>query len=655
VDKREATQLHAGGLSKGMAIFTPLNEKRKGMTQPRIFLLLLFLFLSFSYGKAETDRYRLTWREDPATTMVIGWDQVSGGSPVVYLDETDHGRSFSKYRFSKGVDQVYQQKGMNNHFVRLRGLKPDTEYFFVIKDSDSVSERMSFKTAPASSTRLSIIAGGDSRNHRDVRRNANAIVAKLRPHCVLFSGDMIRIDNDIEWVEWFDDWQATIATDGRVTPIIVAQGNHEKNGTLAYLFDIPNPAGYYALSLGGNLLRVYTLNTEIPAGGPQKEWLERDLNANNRYQWKIAQYHRAMRPHTSDKKPNLDAYSNWAQLFFDHGFRLVIESDAHLSKTTWPIQPTTAGDHEEGFIQDNPYGTVYTGEGGWGAPLREADNPRKWTRAHSEYKFNQFKWIFIDRSLIQMRTVIITRPDMIETLTDKTRFKEDPQGLALWNPPTGAVVNIYPQGIADPDFEEPPQDEFVVMSPPDMEMTDFSAVQVGQNIEVNFGTQHEPAGMTFEVQRSLDGGNTYQTVSSVPGKGSGKGSQTYRSVDLNTAPNAVQGRVTYRLRRVFGNGESDFYYPNKSISEDVGNWERLPKLVPQAGQLKIAYQLEGHSHVRIRMINPQRQEVLSIDLPDQAAGRYLKTIDLSAVPRGRYLIVVRADNLPLKRFRVAIN
>ena len=39
-------------------------------------------------------------------------------------------------------------RGMNTHFARLSGLKADQIYYFVIKDSESVSKRFWFRTAP---------------------------------------------------------------------------------------------------------------------------------------------------------------------------------------------------------------------------------------------------------------------------------------------------------------------------------------------------------------------------------------------------------------------------------------------------------------------------------------------------------------------------
>ena len=200
----------------------------------RIIVFLTFCFSSISVLEANTARYRVMWRDNPSTSMVIGWDQVSGSAPVLYFDRRDNGRKVSAYTNSKKPSYVVQDKNMKNHFVRLTGLKPNTTYYFVIKDSEGVSERMSFKTAPGhSDERISIIAGGDSRNHRRARLDANSLVSKLRPHAIMFSGDMTDNDSGEEWVEWFDDWQKTIGSDGRICPSMVTRGNHEaSNQTL---------------------------------------------------------------------------------------------------------------------------------------------------------------------------------------------------------------------------------------------------------------------------------------------------------------------------------------------------------------------------------------------------------------------------------------
>ncbi len=421
-------------------------------------LLLTFLFaLLFNKGFSDTDKYRIIITDDPSTKITIAWNQgVLGSNPIVYYDTVDHGTNHNLYGFSKTDDRVISYKGMDNRFVRLTGLTPNTNYYFIIKDSQSTSQRFWFRTAPSDSSRLSIIAGGDSRNNRVPRQNANLLVSKLKPHAVLFGGDMTDADTDIEWQEWFDDWQLTTAIDGRMFPIVPTRGNHEFDPNVVYnLFDTPDVNVYYAVTFGDDLLRTYTLNTEISMIGNQKTWLEADLAASTNLTWKIAQYHRPMRSHTASKPEGSTQYGAWAQLFYDEKVRLVIESDSHMSKTTFPIMPSSENGNDEGFEIESISGTVYTGEGCWGAPLRPNDDDKSWTRKSGS--FNQFKLIFVDTEKIELRTIKVDNANSVGEVSNTNPFSL-PVNLDVFTPAPGEdVVNIYkdpPLGALDVMFKE---------------------------------------------------------------------------------------------------------------------------------------------------------------------------------------------------------
>lgn len=425
----------------------------------RILTVLGFVFLSFSTLFALSDKYRCMWRDDPATTMVIGWNQITGENPIVYYDEVNKGANPLNYTKKQTPNYIIAAQGMRNHFVRLSNLKPSTTYYFIISDSKTTSRLLSFETAPATpNERLSIIAGGDSRNHREARRKANLLVGKLRPHAVLFAGDMTGGATSEQWQQWLNDWQLTIAPDGRMTPILVARGNHEPdNETLVNLFDVPSPMVYYALTLGGNLLRTYTLNSMIPSGASQRTWLEKDLQQNSDVIWKIAQYHHSIRPHSKVKDEKLELYKNWATLFYEHSVNVVVESDAHVVKWTYPIRPSREPGSEEGFIRDDLNGTVYVGEGCWGAPLRTNDDNKSWTR--NSGRFNQFKWLWIDENRIEIRTVMTDAGEKTMPLATNKKF-ELPLGIKLWQPSNGSVVTIEKTIVEEPPIavvaNEPP-------------------------------------------------------------------------------------------------------------------------------------------------------------------------------------------------------
>lgn len=404
------------------------------------FFLFALFFAFYANSSAKTDKYRLILRNSPSSSIVIGWNQISGTNSKVYYGTKDFGTTFKKYKNQQSADRVIEAKGMHNHFVRLENLEPNTAYYFVIKDSDSTSKRFWFKTSPADNRKLSFIAGGDSRNNRLPRQQANTIVSKLKPHAVLFGGDMTASDNIPQWKNWFDDWQLTTSKDGQMIPIIPARGNHERaNESIYNLFDTPSKSIYYALTFGKNLIRTYTLNSEISIEGNQTQWLKKDLSENKNIIWKTAQYHKPMRPHVSKKKEGNRQYKNWANLFYKEQIKLVVECDAHTVKTTWPLKPSLEEGNSEGFIRDDKKGTVYVGEGCWGAPLRPNNDNKPWTRDSG--KFNQVKWIFVSTDKIECRTIIVENAMEVTEVSNEDIFKI-PANLKLWTPPNGAVVEI---------------------------------------------------------------------------------------------------------------------------------------------------------------------------------------------------------------------
>lgn len=411
-------------------------------------LLVLGLGLLISWPNelaAETRRYRLSWINEPARNMSIGFEFHRGREVYVAYDTEDGGGDPSAYRYKAAVARTVMSRGMRNCFVRLSDLQPGTVYYFMVVDDQGLSRPMSFETPPDRLDKpLSFIAGGDSRNHREARQAANQLVAKLRPHAVIFSGDMTNTDTAAEWAEWLDDWQLTITPNGHCTPIVPARGNHEmEDASIADMFDIPNPKVFYALDFGGGLLRLYTLNSMGFAAGDQLNWLTSDLNANSNFVWKMAQYHNTMRPHTQGKIPRDDLVKYWAPLFYRHGVHLVLESDSHVTKQTYPIRPDNGPGSQEGFIRDQLSGTVYIGEGGWGAPLRESNKVKSWTQASGS--FNQFKWIWVNASEIAVRTVVINNSSSTAALSLQQRFSV-PQGLSLWRPLGDDVLYIRKKG-----------------------------------------------------------------------------------------------------------------------------------------------------------------------------------------------------------------
>lgn len=403
--------------------------------------LVIFVGLPLLVG-AKADKFRLIITDDPSTTMTIGWNQVSGHSVAVFYDEIDHGQDFTAYANLKLPDRTVSYKSMNNYFVRLKDLKPATAYYFVIVDSEGVSQRFWFKTLPDDPTvPLSIIAGGDSRRSgsqttpHEPRIESNRVVRAIRPDFVAFGGDYTDKDTDGQWRTWMDDWQYTTGTDGRMIPILPTRGNHERNNeVMVNLFDVPNDNVYYAITFGGSLIRFYTLNVMISVAGNQANWLRQDLEAHDdKTAWKLAQYHYSIAPHQSGKSYQTPMYLHWSSLFHQYGLQLAIECDSHIAKNTWPIKPSDEPGHDHGFIRDDEAGTVYSGEGSWGL-IRTSDVSYDWTREHGS--FTQIKWIHANQDSLVVYTIKSATSTPTDILDDNDRFRM-PAGLDIWTTENG--------------------------------------------------------------------------------------------------------------------------------------------------------------------------------------------------------------------------
>lgn len=422
-------------------------------------------------AEPSTLRYRLVWNDDPTRTLTIAWDQVRGTDPVVYYGEKDFATNWQKYPFSqKPTRTSLGYRGMNSHFAKLTGLKPDQVYYFMIKDSEGIGRRFWFRTAPDKPQPFTFIAGGDTKSDGtmlEAGRASNKMVAKLRPLFVIFNGDFTTGDgtNDERWKLWLNDWMSlTTTSDGRMFPIVPVHGNHENGDktVISKLFDAPYQNGveeniYYSLSLGGNLFHSIVLNTEIEEGGDQRAWLENDLKTHQDFRFKMASYHKPFRPHTESKSKNDYQYEQWAALFFNYRLSIGLEADSHVLSVTYPIRPSNEPGSYEGFIRDDAHGTMYLGEGSWGAAPRKNNDDKPWTMMSGS--FNQIKWLHVfparaeKPAQIDIYTVITatfdenkqitTYADQVVPLTEKNLFAI-PKHIHLFTPEAREKAVTYP-------------------------------------------------------------------------------------------------------------------------------------------------------------------------------------------------------------------
>lgn len=428
-----------------------------------IFISIIFLLLTactaptLTDTKVKSDKYRLVWNSDPMTNMTIVWNQYKG-KPILHYGVTKN----TKQKIEPQRKTRY--RGMNNNFARLQNLNANTKYYFKVCTEQNCSKLMYFKTAPSSNQAFTFVAGGDSRSIPRGRIRGNVLISKIRPLFIAHGGDYTKDGTSDEWQRWLNEWQKTKSTDGRMYPILVAHGNHENGDAemLNKLFDVPNIDVYSKLDF--NFLSLYTLNTELePTVGYhdmvskkkynkhkkwdiQTEWLKKILEKDKK-RWKIASYHRPLRPHRKSKKEGRLRYSEWSPLFYKHGLQLAIECDSHLVKYTHPLKPDLFG--EEGFVIDKEKGTTFIGEGSWGAPTRANDDDKSWTLDSAS--FWQFKLITAMPKKLEIRTVKFGSENEeynaqeVKELTQKEQERNPqiiPKNLDLWNSKAGEVLTL---------------------------------------------------------------------------------------------------------------------------------------------------------------------------------------------------------------------
>ncbi len=306
---------------------------------------------------------RLSWTEDPSSTMTVTW-----------LTKSEN-QSFLEYGM-KETDLVERTDAASSlktdlgiiHEVTATGLQPDTKYYYRCGSDDAGwSEIHSFRTAPAKGP-FSFAVMGDTQNNRSIRRNITAAIRELRPLFVIHCGDITNAGGSKKlWAEWFEDMGGLIAE----IPLMPVMGNHDNycvkvNGLCRNMFEqfalpdngIKDSSEYwYSFDVAGTHFMM--LNSEsdagIKPGSKQYEWLEKELEKNNAASWKIAVMHKppfSMGFHGDSK----DVQKYWVPLFDRYGVDVVFSGHEHIYERTKPLRG----------LKPDEAGTVYiiAGSGG---------------------------------------------------------------------------------------------------------------------------------------------------------------------------------------------------------------------------------------------------------------------------------------------------
>lgn len=584
--------------------------------------------LSLSVTSAMTnanEQVRVAWDKNPQSEAVIGFSSASGSS--IQWGNTTNESSWQSKNYS--VQRRFDgSSSLTSNFVRLTGLSADTEYFFKVCGSTCSSKLYYFKTAPASPRNMTVISGGDSRSSYDGRRQGNRLVAKIRPDYIQFGGDYTNANYASDMSTWLDHWQESFSQDSidgktfyRVSPIIPTFGNHEAGNpdTLCETFGTdPNGDGqcsssdnYFAMNIGGNQTRVYTLNTEFKDNATlwsqQKTWLQNDLaSQGTQVTWRLGQYHRSMVP-TGGGKTSYSTIRQWAPIFESGKMNLVTESDTHIVKYTWPVVPSGSS------YSKVDAGTVYIGEGSWGVGTRSTDSPSSWLLDNASFK--QFKVIQFDATKIKVRTVRFSGEPATLTLTRAQRQSDPlalPSGLDLWDP-SGSTGTVYTLSKASNGLTQ--VDGTVVEPPPvDNELQNGVAVAVpdtAKNAEVHytFAVPADASNLNFTMSGGSGDADLYVRFGSKPTTSS-YDCRPYKDGNAETCTPTAQAGNYFVMVRAYaafsavslkasysdsGSGGNTGGSMDKSnLSGNSGDWQHFLATIP-SGMKSLTVTISGGS------------------------------------------------------------
>jgi len=339
----------------------------------------------------------LTWKSDPATTMVVDWHEKSKVEKPT-LEFRKKGEESWQIREADTIPFPHSDRFIFR--TELTGLEPDTLYEF---RPAGQGEPFLFQTAQAELKRpVTVAVGGDMMHEKEDFERMNRVVATWDVDFIIMGGDYAYSDGNPKHVKKEYDWMdavlnTLVSKDRKVPPIIGAIGNHEVRNRdfkaikeaggkvdaqsaldvapfYMTLFAFPGFPTYGALDFG-DYLSVILLDSDhlIPVEGKQTEWLEETLasRAKDPHRILFPVYHVGAYPSVRDweRSPHRDIRELWSPLFDKHGLSIAFEFHDHAYKRTHPI----LGGEIQKSAED---GVTYVGDGAWGVRLREPAEKR---------------------------------------------------------------------------------------------------------------------------------------------------------------------------------------------------------------------------------------------------------------------------------------
>jgi hypothetical protein len=169
------------------------------------------------------------------------------------------------------------------HRIKLTGLKPNSAYYYQVRQGTSHSDGSTFHTSVEPGTSFRLLFMADFRTNTNIHDKIAKLAADSYPRVSIYGGDLCVNGDYTSWKkEFFRSPELELISK---VPFFNATGNHEGNGPNTGAF-LQNPESasksqqYYSFDYGD--LHVLVLNTEIDLnpGSPQYKFAKEDLAAS---------------------------------------------------------------------------------------------------------------------------------------------------------------------------------------------------------------------------------------------------------------------------------------------------------------------------------------------------------------------------------------
>ncbi|HQJ45479.1 MAG TPA: T9SS type A sorting domain-containing protein, partial [Ignavibacteriaceae bacterium] len=178
-----------------------------------------------------------------------------------------------------------------------------------------------------------------------------------------------------------------------------------------------------------------------------------------------------------------------------------------------------------------------------------------------------------------------------------------------------------------------------------VELTSFTAIANGTEVELNWQTATETNNQGFEIERMSENGQ-FEKIGYVAGYGTTTESKTYSFTDSKLS----EGKYTYRLKQIDYDGT--FSYSNEvNVEVELPIEYSLEQNYPNPFNpgTTIKYSIPADGFVKLSVYNLLGEEVANLVNGHQKAGRYEVNFNAGSLSSGMYVYRLETQNYVLSK------